>query len=108
MGVTADDELLGQYGEILRALPAQEPVLPRPVVLAPGQMSTELADVQNRKARAAVEFAFAKDVGIAAAGTALTHIAANLADFDRRGAAAIAEVLPEPGPAAGGGADDRA
>lgn len=104
MGVTGDAERIGQYGEMFRAIPGREPVLPTQVMFGPDlPMSAGMADVQNLKAFCAAEFARAKDEGIVAAGDALVLVAANLAEIDRQGAGAIARLLPDRAADAGEG-----
>lgn len=89
-------DVIRLYGEMFRGLPAREPVVPRePLLAQDGPLSSGLAEAANLKSFAAGEFARAKDQGLVAAGDGLVRIAADLADVDRRGAAAIRELFPE-------------
>jgi hypothetical protein len=102
MGVTGNPEAIGQYGDMFRAIP-REALPPEPLLGPDGPLSAGLAGVHNLKAFFAADFARAQDQGIVVAGDGLKQIAANLPDFDRKGANGIAQLFPAPPPVPGGG-----
>lgn len=95
MGVTGNPDVIGQYGDMFRAIPVQEPALAPETLLGPdGPLSTGVAGVQNLKAFFAADFARAKDEGTVVTGDGLVLIAASLPEFDRKGANGIAQLFP--------------
>jgi hypothetical protein len=102
MAVTGDPDRLAYYGEEFKAIPSKVSVRLTPAELATdGPISSGLAETHRVKADAAVRFAREMDDGLVTAGTGLVRIAANLADVDRRGADAIAELFPTRTPDSG-------
>lgn len=81
----------------------EQVALPEESPLRPGRLSAGLADLQTRKASAAARFAHLQDAGLAKAGEGLIHLAKNVTEFDRQGAAGIQRLFPDTVSGVGGG-----